>query len=156
VTYITENIDGIRGVRFEYWDRFVKNEASDESFVNDKTTLLPASFLSARGSWHCHVGFFKKSENKKILINANVDIMSSSDLKGGNGMAAPLPPGVNSLCRIYSLALVTPEASSVFDSFEDSMSCADLAHDELKSVMGDIVNSDLAARINLNAKVFSL
>jgi hypothetical protein len=156
ISYLTDNIDGIRGVRFEYWDRFVKDEASDESFVNPKTTLLPPSFMNAHGSWHSHIGFFKNTDRSKVLINANVDIISSTDVKGAVGVMPPLPPGINALCRIYSLALVTPESSQVFDGFDESMASANLAHDELKSVMGDVINPDLAARIKLNAKAFTL
>ncbi|MDX3977026.1 hypothetical protein [Shinella sp.] len=156
IAYLTDNIDGIRGVRYEYWDRFVKDETSDESFVNPGTELLPSAFINAVGSWHSHVGFFKNSGRSKMLINANVDIISSTDVKGPAGLVHSLPPGVNSLCRIYSLALVTPETSQVFDSVDENIASAHLAHDELKSVIGDIINPALAARINLNAKAFVL
>ncbi|MBB4253011.1 hypothetical protein [Rhizobium sp. BK008] len=153
IRFVHEDVSSVQGVRFEYWDRFVRKEADGSDFLSGNSLLIPPLFAGADGSWHSHVGFFKNSGNKRMLLNANVDIMSISDFVNNDG--GPLiPPSVESLCRIYTLCLVTAHPSPYFGEADECIAAADLAHDELKAMLGNIINSQLASEIKLSAENF--
>ncbi|RUM00193.1 hypothetical protein [Rhizobium chutanense] len=153
VRFVHEDVSSVQSVRFEYWDRFVRREPDGSDFLSKNSVLIPPLFAGLNGSWHSHVGFFKNSGNKRMLLNANVDIMSVSDFV--NDDAAPLiPPGVESLCRIYTLCLVTAHPSQYFAEVDDCIAAADLAHNELKAMLGNIINGQLASEIKLSAESF--
>lgn len=154
VQFVNDDVSSIQSVRFEYWDRFVQKEADGDSFLRSESQLVPPLFSDMKGSWHSHVGFFKFVEGKRLLLNANVDIMSSSDIRPGE---APhlIPEGVSSLCRIYTLCVISPERATSFENAEACLAAPDLAHTELKAMLGNMINQQLTAQINLAAKDFS-
>jgi hypothetical protein len=156
VSYIQEDIHNVDAVRLEYWDRFVQEVDGDEALLNPNTKLIPASFEKVVGSWHSHAGFFHLEGERRTLININVDVISEIDAEANSLVASQLSEGVSALCRMYSLALVTPKSTSTFKDFDQCMEAANDAHELLKAAIGDVINPALAARIKLNAKAFQL
>lgn len=154
VRFVNDDVSVIQSVRFEYWDRFVRKEADGDNFLRSESKLVPALFSDMKGSWHSHVGFFKLAGGNRLLLNANIDIISSSDVRSGE---APhlIPEGVSSLCRIYTLCVISPDGETSFENAESCLAAPDLAHTELKAMLGNIINQQLTAQINLAAKDFS-
>ncbi|WP_271025569.1 hypothetical protein [Rhizobium sp. RCAM05973] len=154
-TYIMDNIHNVDAIRFEYWDRFVQDEQGQEALLNPDTVLIPPSFEKVEGSWHSHAGFFHLEHERRTLMNVNVDVISARDAAANKLVGAQLPAGISSLCRIYSLAFVTPEGGAYKD-FSDCIAAANNAHERLKSAIGNVINPALANRINLKAKAFEI
>jgi uncharacterized protein (TIGR04255 family) len=155
IRHINDNVSSIASVRFEYWDRFVRAEVDGDQFVRRDTQLAPGIISQLAGSWHSHVGFFKFKDDKRILLNANVDLMEAADVKNSN-QPHLIPDGVNSLCRIHTSCVISPEGTAAFKDVNDCIDSADLAHTELKAVLGNIINQQLADQIKLAAKGFEL
>lgn len=156
IQYLNDNIDGIHTVKFEYWDRFTREEAAGPTFVNSSTQIIGPAFKSIDGSWHSHVGYFKTIDNVKMLLNANVDVIAAKDALANGNPFPSVPAGASLLCRIYTLAQATYENERVYPDFDTCMGAVDLAHTELKSIVGAIISDELAKKINLDAKEFQL
>ncbi|MDX0946210.1 hypothetical protein GOD93_11090 [Sinorhizobium medicae] len=155
IRHINDNVSSVRAVRFEYWDRFVRQEVGGAHFLRADTRLAPPLLSNLQGSWHSHVGFFKFVDGKRLLLNANVDLMEAADVKTSSTPHL-IPEGVNSLCRIYTLCLISPEGADAFNDIEDCLRAPDLAHSELKSMLGNIINQQLADQIQLAAEGFKI
>ncbi|NKK72464.1 hypothetical protein GFM13_19160 [Rhizobium leguminosarum bv. viciae] len=156
IQYLNDNIDGIHTIKFEYWDRFTREEAAGPTFVNENSPLIGPAFKNIDGSWHSHVGFFKTIGDFKMLLNANVDVIAAKDAAGNAGLVPPMPAGASVLCRLYTLAQITYEKNRVYPDFDSCMGAVDLAHDELKSIVGAVISNELAAKVSLAAKEFNL
>lgn len=155
IRHINDDVSSIASVRFEYWDRFVRAEVDGDQFVRPDTKLAPGIISQLAGSWHSHVGFFKFQDDKRILLNANVDLMEAADVKSSK-QPHLIPDGVSSLCRIHTSCVISPEGASAFRDVEDCVSSVDLAHTELKAVLGNIINLQLTDQIKLAAESFQL
>ncbi|WP_342361379.1 TIGR04255 family protein [Terrarubrum flagellatum] len=138
-----------RDIRLEYWDRFdLKGRDGISTLINPRTTLLSEKFRSKEQSWHNNIGYFYGVvPQTRNLINANVGVVIHAELPVNE---------ISGQARIYTLAATQSRIDEgaqpwQVDSWKAASGVLTDRHEDLKSVLVDIIHPVLSQKIKLTS-----
>jgi uncharacterized protein (TIGR04255 family) len=150
----------ISHIQLEYLDRFVWtgnwNTFQWRELLRDDGQFVAGKAASALAQWHTHSGWFQDQPGIRRLINVNIDV--------GDVVPVPtdIPPegSVVTPTAVPSVGIVTlmrddqssqaPEEPAKYDSSPSVQAGLEQLHNELKSLLGQIIEPQMATRIGLS------
>ncbi len=140
------DVVSVGNVQLDYVDRFLWT--GDWSNFDWRSLLRSdGQFLAARAAeghryWHSHSGWFDEGAEGRRLVNVNVDL---ADFQRSEAFV----PSVSILTLMRDDA---PPGVSRYDDAASIQACLEQLHNELKSLLGQIITEPMAERINLSAQ----
>lgn len=135
------------GIKLEYWDRFNWTGTWDDfefkKLINLNGRLANAQPLEAKREWHSHIGWFEYLDKVRILHNINVDVSGIQN----EAEKHDAKPSVGIYTMAFEQAAIDHLAE--FDSYETLSNKLNILHDQLKSLMIEVLHVDTKRRIGL-------
>jgi uncharacterized protein (TIGR04255 family) len=144
---VYSDVVSMTNVQLDYVDRFLWT--GDWTNFDWRLLLRPdAGFLAAQASeghrlWHTHSGWFEEKAEGRQLVNVNIDLQ---DFTRSDGTSVP---------SVTILTLMREDVPLEVPRLEDAASiqtCLEQLHNELKTLLGQIITTAMADRISLSAQ----
>lgn len=154
------NLSGneFKSVVLKYIDKF-KYSGTDENyditelFASDNTYIAPYVLANADCRWHNHIGWFESySEDIEILNQVSIDAART----GTNADSSHITTiDHNAILKRKGEQIALPLAMPIDngdDNFKSLIDALDFLHDLNKSVIGNMLSSNMKKKIHLNEK----
>lgn len=144
------DVVSVSALKVEYWDRFIwSGEWSDfdpnKLLRGDNQYAAPGA-VRGGNAWHSHVGWFERTEGAvRRLVNINIDAV---DFLRPNTIGPK--PSIGVYTTIQD-AFFLPGSLQVDVGIEAIKTRSTEIHNDLKSLLGQIILDDMQSRISLNS-----
>lgn len=139
VEKIKEDIS-VELVHLEYWDRFV-HDVPDTTppaglFCPALIAVLPGASAAGTDPWHLHRGWFENADDRKFLVNQNIDVH-----------IATIGSGQQRSVALYTrVELRSPTKNLELSGFKDDIR---VMHDVSKRVVSEALDLSMRQQVGL-------